>query len=135
MRVCFDTDVLVSAFLTRGLSSDLLGLVLTQHSLVLPDCVVVELDRILVDKFEASPGQLAAAHEVLAQAARTSAPMDFDPAGFGDPDDERVLASAVTAKVDVLVSGDRDFLDNADRCSVQVLSPRAFWELIREGAS
>lgn len=134
MRVCLDTNVLVSAFLTRGLSSDLLRVVLTQHLLVIPDCVAAELDRILVDKFDASRDQLASAHEVLTRAARISTPIDFDPVGLGDPDDERVLASAVAAEVDVLVAGDRDFLDNVDLCPVPILNPRAFWELVRAGA-
>jgi len=31
VRVFFDTNVLVSAFATRGLSADLLRLVLTEH--------------------------------------------------------------------------------------------------------
>lgn len=134
MRVCLDTNVLISAFATRGLSSDLLRLILAQHDLVLPDCVAAEFDRILVDKLGVSDEALASVHEVLARVARTSSPADFNPVGLGDPDDERVLASAVAADVDVLVSGDRDFLDNIDLCPVRILSPRAFWELVRGGA-
>jgi hypothetical protein len=34
VRVFFDTNVLVSAFLARGLCADLLRLVLTEHTLV-----------------------------------------------------------------------------------------------------
>ena len=34
MRVFFDTNVLVSAFVARGLCADLLRLVLTEHTLV-----------------------------------------------------------------------------------------------------
>jgi len=134
VRVCLDTNVLVSAFATRGLSSDLVRLVLLEHDLVIPDCVATELDRILVKKLEVSDDALAAYHRVLARAARTSTPIDFDPVGLGDPDDERVLASALAAEVDVLVSGDRHFLNNADLCPVRVLNPRAFWELVRGGA-
>jgi len=134
VRVCLDTNVLISAFATRGLSSDLLRLILAQHDLVIPDCVASELDRILVEKFDVSGEALASVHEVLARAARTSTPVDFRPVGLGDPDDERVLASAVAAEVDALISGDRDFLDNAELCPVRVLSPRAFWELVRGGA-
>jgi len=118
----------------RGLSSDVMRLVLAQHDLVLPDCVATELDRILLEKFKVSDDALASLHESLARAARPSTPVTFEPVGLGDPDDELVLASAVAAEVDVLISGDRDFLDNAELCPIRVLSPRAFWELVRGGA-
>lgn len=39
MRVFLDTKVLVSAFLTRGISKDALNVVLAQHQLVLGESV------------------------------------------------------------------------------------------------
>ena len=58
MRVFFDTNVLVSAFLARGLCADLLRLVLSEHTLlcsevvlddewVLASAVLVEADLFL----------------------------------------------------------------------------------------
>ena len=41
VRVFFDTNVLVSAFLARGLCADLLRLVLREHSLLTPVCWVL----------------------------------------------------------------------------------------------
>jgi predicted nucleic acid-binding protein len=40
VRVFFDTNVLVSAFLARGLCADLLRLVLTEHTLVTSEVVL-----------------------------------------------------------------------------------------------
>ena len=47
MRVFFDTNVLVSAFLARGLCADLLRLVLTEHTLVTSEVVLAELSDVL----------------------------------------------------------------------------------------
>ncbi len=50
MRVFFDTNVLVSAFLARGLCADLLRLVLSEHTLVCSELVVAELRAVLSRK-------------------------------------------------------------------------------------
>jgi predicted nucleic acid-binding protein len=50
VRVFFDTNVLVSAFLARGLCADLLRLVLTEHTLVTSEVVLAELRDVLSRK-------------------------------------------------------------------------------------
>ena len=82
--------------------------------------------------FDAEPGAFATLQALAARHVLLAGNVEAE---LGDPDDERVLASALAAEVDVLVSGDRDFLDNIDLCPVRVLNPRAFWELVRGGAS
>ena len=52
MRIALDTNVLVSAFATRGLSSDVLNLILADHQLVLGEAVLGELDRVLRTKLK-----------------------------------------------------------------------------------
>ena len=51
MRIALDTNVLISAFATRGLSSDVLNMVLSDHQLILGETVLRELERILETKF------------------------------------------------------------------------------------
>ena len=45
--------------------------------------------------------------------------------------DAVVLAEAVAAEVDVLVTGDRDLLEIATTAPVRILNPRGFWEELR----
>lgn len=47
MRVFLDTNVLVSAFATRGLCSDVLRVVLREHTLLTSNLVLRELKRTL----------------------------------------------------------------------------------------
>ena len=42
-----------------------------------------------------------------------------------------VLAEAIEGLADVVVTGDRDFLDIAGDLPIDVLSPRGFWEKLR----
>jgi uncharacterized protein len=56
------------------------------------------------------------------------------PVPVRDPDDEKILADAVAAGVQILVTGDKDLLAVAERSPIPILSPRAFLMLTRKGA-
>ena len=47
MRVFLDTNVLVSAFATRGICADVLRVVLAEHTLITSEVVLRELPRVL----------------------------------------------------------------------------------------
>ena len=47
MRVFLDTNVLVSAFATRGMCADVLRVVLAEHTLITSEVVLRELSRVL----------------------------------------------------------------------------------------
>lgn len=51
MRVFLDTNVLVSAFTTRGLCADLLRLVLAGHEPLSGEIILQELRRVLDERF------------------------------------------------------------------------------------
>jgi len=133
VRVCLDTNVLVAAFATRGLCSDVLRAVLTEHDLVLGEVVLTEFRRVLKIKFKVPDDRIESALavfsgiEIVARPARPSA------LEIRDRDDRWVLATALSAGADVLVTGDADILDIADDAPLPVLAPRAFWELLRTG--
>ena len=50
MKVFLDTNVLVSAFATRGLCADLVNAILAEHELVVGETVLRELQRVLKQK-------------------------------------------------------------------------------------
>ncbi len=54
MKVVLDTNVLLSAFATRGLCADLFRDVLAMHELSLSDYIIGEVHEKLVKKFHVS---------------------------------------------------------------------------------
>ena len=54
-RVCLDSNVIVAAFISRGLCADLFRSVLAEQELVVPQVVVDEVRRVLTKKFKLSP--------------------------------------------------------------------------------
>ena len=130
MRVFFDTNVLVSAFLARGLCADLLRLVLTEHTLVTSEVVLAELRDVLSRKGRLPAQQIGAIETFLREQPVAPSPAQTLELGLVDADDEWVLASAVLAKADLFVTGDRGVL----ACSnppLPLVNPRGCWEQLR----
>jgi putative PIN family toxin of toxin-antitoxin system len=131
VRVCLDTNVLVAAFATRGLCADVLRTVLAEHELVLGDLILEEFRRALERKLRLPPHRIAMAESVFEVIDRVPKPEEPSPIGNLDPEDRWILAVAVSGRADVLVTGDHDLLEVAGETSMPILTPRAFWELLR----
>ncbi len=135
MRVFLDTNVLVSAFATRGLCADVVRQILVEHDLVTSELVLKELRRALRNRIRL-PEPLVDAIEAflreqeIVRDARPPADMPLR-----DLADRRILASAIEAGADLLVTGDRELLEVADRVEIAIVSPREFWELLKRRRS
>lgn len=134
MRVFLDTNVLVSAFATRGLCADLFRHVLAEHDLITGEVIILELRRVLRDKMNVPAPTIAAVERVLRDHVVVPKPAKPHPLPIRDQADRWVLASAVAGKADVLVTGDSDLLDMATRAPLRIMDPRGFWDLIRGGS-
>jgi len=131
VRVCLDTNVLVSALATRGLCADVLTLVLAEHDLILGEHVLTELRRVLEKKLRV-PRRRAEEVEAFLRAQAHVADGGARPLiKVRDPADVKVLAEAVTGQAEILVTGDRDLLDVAAKAPLRIVTPRGFWELVR----
>jgi putative PIN family toxin of toxin-antitoxin system len=132
VRIFFDTNVLVSAYVARGICADLLRYVLTEHELVTGEVNLAELRRILRDRFKATLDRIDAVEAELR--AETIIPRPSKPAAVAirDPDDAWVLASAIDGAVDLLVTGDDDLLAIAADVPLPIVNPRGCWQRLRD---
>jgi len=127
MKVVLDTNVLASAAATRGLCADVLREVLAEHELVICRQITDELRRILTDKFGAAPSLVREFLWLIRQDTTTVKPRATPNVTLKDKDDLGILAAAIAADADVLVTGDKE-LQNLKRLErTAILSPRAFW--------
>jgi len=135
LRVALDTNVLISAYTARGLSSDVFRCVLLDHDLVLSEKVLSEFERVTVTKFGVPKKYVSDFVKELGQHHVEPLPSGDVPFEFvRDPDDRVVLQSAIAAKAAVLITGDRDLLDVRDEISqIKVQTPREFWNSLRTG--
>ncbi|HEY3383291.1 MAG TPA: putative toxin-antitoxin system toxin component, PIN family [Vicinamibacterales bacterium] len=136
MRVFIGTNVLASAFATRGLCADVLRHVMVEHELLVGEMVLDELRRVLRNKFRLPAALIGDIEELLRDHEVVPKPTRAGSINVRDPDDRWIVASALAGHADVLVTGDRDLLDVADTLPLPVVDPRGFWNLLRKsGAS
>jgi putative PIN family toxin of toxin-antitoxin system len=133
VRVFLDTNVLVSAFATRGLCADLLEAILADHDLIVGETVLAELKRVLAHKMRLAPKGVAEFDAFLRRQGDVTTSDGLLRVTVRDPSDRAVLAEAVAGRADVLVTGDRDLLVLPSSVPVRILTPRDFWELLRTG--
>lgn len=129
LRTLCDTNVLVSAVIAGGPPSRVVEEAIDGRlALVLADPVLTELERVLTVKLGFEPERARGMRTFLSDLAseRVSASAESPEAITGDPDDDVILACAVAAKVEILVSGDRrHLLPVGEHRGVRIITPQA----------
>lgn len=133
MRVFLDTNVLVSAFASRGLCAEVLELVLLDHDLIVGRNVLRELNQALREKVKLTVVRSAEIVEFVSSEA-TQVVDKADPANVDvDAADALVLGEAQAGHADLFVTGDAALRRLAAVGALEIASPRRFWEVLRAG--
>lgn len=116
MRVFLDTNILFSAILFPNSTPDkALQKALSSHDAVTCDYVLDELRRNVAKKFPNKISSLDSFLLVLSmsiEVVKVSYGIDDDSLNLRDPYDKPVLRAARESKCDVLITGDKDFLES-----------------------
>jgi uncharacterized protein len=127
--------VLVSAFVAAGPPSRIVEEAIDGRlELVLPEPVMEELERILVEKLAFDSGRWQEIDVLLTDLATEAVPVPEGPveSATSDPADNLILACAVLADVEVLVSGDhKHLLPLGTHRGVRILTPQALLAELR----
>jgi len=125
-----DTNVLASAFGTRGLCADVLRLVLAEHELVLGEIVIEELRGVLRKRFNLPAHTVKEIEEFLRGYPVEPKPRDLPALALREHNDLLVVGSALAASADVLVTGDRELVGLTKKPQgLAIKTPREFWNL------
>jgi uncharacterized protein len=131
MKVFLDTNVLASAAGTRGLCVDVLRLVFASHQLFISEQVFKELKSVLRVKFGVSQELIDDFIWLLQQDTVPTRPAQVPKVELQDKDDLLILAAAIAAGAEVLVTGDKELLWLGRIEDVEIVSPRQFWEKLK----
>jgi len=109
MRIFFDTNFIISAFITHGHASELFSYCLANHRNYTSDFVIVELEKNL-PKFDYSEEEIKIVTNFLN--------INFSIISG---------AAASKSKVNCIITGDKDLLVLKKYNDISILSPRDFW--------
>ncbi|HWD21692.1 MAG TPA: putative toxin-antitoxin system toxin component, PIN family [Burkholderiales bacterium] len=133
MRLFLDTNVLVSAFAVRGLSADLLDVVLLEHDLVTGRAVLQELEKALRSKIKLPAERCAEIVEYVSSEAVMVVENASRASCNAEEDDRLVLGEALLGGAEAFVTGDAALVALGSLEGMRILTPRQLWELLRSG--
>ena len=120
--VVLDANIYVSALAFGGKPKRVFQLGITRRvDLAISDPIRTEVLRTLRDKFRWSEERLTEASSLIGTAATTVVPAVTLRVVERDPDDDRVLECAVTAKAEVIVTGDSDLLSLGEYEGIEII--------------
>jgi putative PIN family toxin of toxin-antitoxin system len=134
VKAVFDTNVLVAAFLSEGVCYKLLLRARRKEfDLVLSADIMAEFEEVLLRKFSLSQSELFDVRNLLTEAVtEICKKVESIKPISRDPDDDRIIACALTVRADYLVTGDEDLLVLRQYAGTTILTPRDFESLFSD---
>jgi putative PIN family toxin of toxin-antitoxin system len=126
MRVVLDTNVLVAAFIARGVCTDVFERVIADHELILSPHILGEFERVMTGKLRFDPKRVERSLALLHRIGRIVEPEPLAEPICRDSDDDAVLALSRSSGAACLVTGDDDLLVLKTFEKTPVIPPRAF---------
>ena len=134
MRVLFDTNVLIAAFISEGVCAKLMRRARKrQFSLVSSPAILQEFQDVLIRKFSATRRESQEALQVIMEAVEAMTQSERAVTGVcRDPEDDRILGCALSGEVDYLITGDEDLLVMKQFKAIRIITPRDFELLFKD---
>lgn len=128
MKAVFDTNVLLAAFITEGICSKILVRGRKrQFHLILCPVILREFERVLIKKFSTTRNEARSILQIVSEAMHSVVIPSQSVQGIcRDPDDDAILACALEAGADYLVTGDVDLLELKIFKGIRIVTPREF---------
>ncbi len=133
MKVVFDTNVLVAAFVAEDICSVLLSHARKKEvDLIVCPKILEEFEKVLKEKLKVPEEIVQEALNLILEASQLVHPAGTAFKVCRDEDDNQILACALSAKADYLVSGDRNLLKIGSFKKLKIVSPREFESLFQD---
>lgn len=126
-RVVIDTNVLLSALVFGGKPREVIELLARDAiDVVVSEEILTEMRRHVANKFPVFTSDLAKFEILLEQDSESVKLGSITINVCRDPDDNRIIETAVLGSCDYIVSGDKDLLVLESYKNIQILKPAEF---------
>jgi uncharacterized protein len=127
VKVVLDSNVLVAAFATHGICHDLFEYCLRNTTIICSDFILEEIKRILVSKIRIPVSKASTIIHYLEKQTSIIVPEHKIVPDLRDPNDQMIMATALSGGADYLITGDKDMLILKKVKRTVILLPRDFW--------
>jgi putative PIN family toxin of toxin-antitoxin system len=128
LRVVFDTNILVSAFVFPGGVPEAVFRMAVEEQIdvISSRPLLAEFGRVLREKFEWEPSRVAEAVAQVVETVTVVHPHERVRVVKEDPADDRVLEAAAAGEAEAIVSGDLDLLRLRSWRGIRILKAAVF---------
>lgn len=126
MRILLDANVLIAAFISRGICSELLEHCVQTHELITSLFILNEFRGKMTTKFKFTLDESNAAINLLRTKMLIVEPVQLDSRISRDEDDDNILATAIAGNCDCIITGDKDLLVLRTFNGIAIIKPADF---------
>ena len=126
MKIVLDTNVLISALIFPGVSSEVFDFVVQNHEAIISDWILAEFAEKCRDKFKIPPAILAETLNHLREKLSFETPKGKKPQICRDSDDDNILWLAASTDSELIITGDQDLLVLKSYNKIHIISPREY---------
>ena len=126
MKIVFDTNVILSALITQGLSSRILDICIDKHEIFISPWILKEVIEKLDKKFKVKNSEISKVEIFLRNVCKVIYPTAELPNVCRDKDDNNILQLADFVSADLIITGDNDLLILKKYKEAKIINPREF---------
>ncbi len=127
MRLVLDTNVLVAALITHGTCHEVLESCVYEHEVVASTFLLDELRRTLTGKLGYTSSEANEVAVLLRSRMLLVDPQPLESPACPDPDDDKILGTALAGGCRCLITGDRELLALRRYQGIDIIPPADFW--------
>jgi putative PIN family toxin of toxin-antitoxin system len=131
VRVVLDSSVLIAAMARPGTCTELADEVAGDHTLVLSEHIVGEVERKLQEKFGLPAGEAQSLVTDLKERGELVEPAEVPESACRDAEDLPVLGTVVAGSAQLLVRVDKDLLELGSFREIPIIKPGAAFRRLR----
>lgn len=128
MKIVFDTNVILSAFITQGLSSRVMDICIDSHRIFISPGIITEVLEKLLTKFRVKVSELKRVKDFLLNVSHKIDPKGPIPTVREDKDDNNILHLSEFVDADLIITGDKDLLVLKKYSNAKIINLRMFME-------
>jgi len=135
MRVVLDTNVVIAAFASRGLCAEIFEVCLLEHTVIMSEQIFSEVKENLIKKVHIPKGVVQNIMRYLEDIAETVLPEQVNASICRDKNDVGIIGTAISGNARFIITGDDDLLCIRKHKGIEIINPRGFWSLLRQGVN
>ncbi len=132
MKVVLDTNVIIAAFAARGLCSEIFESCVLNHRIITSEFVLLEVKRNLGKKIHLPVNIIKELIQYLRNSSEIVVPEPVSESLCRDKDDNKIIGTAISGQARFIITGDQDLLTLKNYQEIKIISPREFWNFLKE---